>query len=424
VSTSTDRQLSAETSDKAQVRTAFLLGWAVSQTLGHLRKGARPSSRASTRPADYAPRLVVSDGVAEKSTDEFVLAAQRMVQFYRELGFEGGDQVSPLTQAVNQLPQEISAWVYGESSKFHSPHELRELLNAWSLQVWAQLGGASADSMRAFTSGMSLADTYWYLRLPTHRPKGSKPGELSEENWRRLLAKYRLDIERSRLHTLEKHLPPYAAVVISRQLGAWRIGTELGYRDGKLVRIKDGKEKGALKPNDEAKLQQALARQAQNWEAMLFGSREATTFLLARDRRLIVAGRLVGLFFALLGTAFFLTAAAAAIALFLSVTLLPALLRFLTNEKAGASDWLAIVSFLWTILIAVPVPLVLRAAYQFTRGAQTWLSDELTLFFITRRTYVPWDQYFNSQRPKDQSPMPNPATQPPNPKSQNPKVAG
>jgi hypothetical protein len=399
---STDRQLEAEIEDRAQARTAFLLGWAVSQTLGHLRKGARPSPKSSAHPADYAPRLAVSDGVVEKSTDAFVLAAQRIVQFYRELDFEAGDRVSPLTQAINQLPQDVSAWVHGESSKSQSPHELRDLLNAWSLQVWARLGGASADSMRAFTAGMSLADTYWYLRLPTRRPKGSKPAELSEENWRRLLSKYRLDIERSRLQVLAEHLPRYVAAVINRHLEAWRIGTELGYRDGTLVRIKDGKETGVLKPNDEARMQQALGRQAQNWEAMLFGSREATTFLLARDRRLIIVGRLVGLFFVLLGTALFLIAAAAVIAYFLSVTLLPPLLQFLTNAKAGASDWLTVVSFLWTILIAVPVPLVLRAAYQFTRAAQGWLDDQLTIYFIARRTFVPWDKYFKSQLPKDQ----------------------
>jgi hypothetical protein len=88
-----------------------------------------------------------------------------------------------LTLAVNQLPQDLSAWLAGESTQFYSLHELRELLNAWSLQIWARLDGASVDGLRAFTAGMSLADTFWYLRLPTRRPKGSKPGELSDENY-------------------------------------------------------------------------------------------------------------------------------------------------------------------------------------------------------------------------------------------------
>lgn len=146
--------------DRSEVRVAFLLGWAVSQTLGYLRKGARPTPGASARPADYAPRLVVSDGVADKSTDAFVLAAQRVVQFYRALEFEDADSASPLTAAVNHLPQELEAWLSGQSPKFYDPHELRELLNSWSLQVWARLGGASVDGLRAFTAGMSLADTF------------------------------------------------------------------------------------------------------------------------------------------------------------------------------------------------------------------------------------------------------------------------
>lgn len=393
---STDRQLVTERGDRAQVRTAFLLGWAVSQTLGHLRKGARPSPRTFSHPPDYVPRLVVSDGVVEKSTDAFVLAAQRIVQFYRELGFETGDPVSPLTQAVNQLPQDLSAWVYGESSKSQSPRELRDLLNAWSLQVWARIGGASADGMRAFTAGMSLADTYWYLRLPTRRPKESKPAEVSAESWRRLLSKYRLDIERSRLQILAEQLPPYVAAVIAKHLEAWRIGTELGYRDGKLVRIKEGKETGVLKPDDEARVQQALARQAQNWEAMLFGSREATTFLHTRDRRWVRIGHTLGLIVTLILFSLILASALAALVyLFLGVLTLavPALFRLLPNQQVGVSDLIGVGNLLWTVLVGLNLPLLVRLAYQPARAAQKWLDDRLTVYFIARRTYVPWDRY-------------------------------
>jgi hypothetical protein len=393
---STAQQLPPDPANKAQVRTAFLLGWAVSQTLGHLRKGARPSQKASTRPADYAPRLVVADGVAEKSTDAFVLAAQRVVQFYRALGFEATDLASPLTETVDRLPQALSAWLAGESTQFYSPHELRELLNSWSLQVWARLGGDSVDGLRAFTAGMSLADTFWYLRLPTRRPKGSKPGELSDENWRRLLSKYRLDTERSRLRSLEGHLPAYAAAVISRHLEAWRVGTELGYRDGKFVRIKDGKETGALQPNDEARLQQALARQVQNWEAMVFGSREATTFLQSRDRRRIRIGHTLGLVLSLILFSLILASALAGIGYFfvgVLTVVVPALLRKLPNLQVSVSDLVAIGNLLWTVLVGLNLPLLIRLAYQPARAAQKWIDDQLTIYYIARRTYVPWDQY-------------------------------
>ncbi len=144
-------------------------------------------------------------------------------------------------------------------------------------------------------------------------------------------------------------------------------------------------------------MQRALQRQTQNWEAMLFGLREAQTYLTNRDRRLIAYGRWIGLFVAQLGTALFLLLTVGLIAGLLSIAVLPGLLSLISSSQPKVSEWLSIISLLWTILFAVPVPIVLRAAYQFTRGAQKWLDDWFTVYFITRRTYVPWDTYMEKQ---------------------------
>jgi hypothetical protein len=383
-----------------QATTAFLLGWAISETLGRYRRGVAPQSfRRSTSSADSAPRLLVATGSVEKSGDAFEFAARRMCELYRVLGFEQGAPVSPLTQSVYELPQQIHDWLEGTSSKFYNQRELRDLLNDWSLQVWARLDGISADSARALNSGMSLADTFWYLRPPSRRPKEA----LSEESLRRMLAKYRLEAERARLQSLSECLPAFVVPVIQRQLRLWSIGTELGYRNGELVLVTNGNEREPLKKRDELRVQRALRRQVRNWELLIFGLRQATSFLRAQDWRWIAILRWAALFGTLLLTSLLLIFIIQVVAFFIAVGPLPGLIRFLIERQTQVSEYLAVVSLLWTILIASPVPLVLRAAYQGTRGIQAHLDQALTIWFIARRSYVPWDTYVRKSQKKARS---------------------
>ncbi len=377
-----------------RVTTAFLLGWSLSELLGHLRKGTRPRSQTVPSPPDSAPRLDVSFGTVEKNTDGMYLAAQRIVQLYLQLGFESPDKATALSQQIFTLPEKLGDWLEGKAKDFNSPRDLRELLNAWSLQVWARLEGESQLSAQAFTTGISIADTYWYLRLPLRRRKKV----LSAEDWRRLLSKYRMDVERTRLRTLEECMPPYIAAVLRNHLKEWSIGTELALRDGRLVRIGEPAQNEALPAKEESLLQHALARQMRNWEAMVFGQRTALSYLHSSDRRLIAVLRGVGLFLVLLATAILLLAIAVVVAYFFALGPLPLLLDILNQRQASISEWLAVVSLLWTILIAVPVPIAIRAAYQGTRSIQQWLDDTLTTWFITRRTYVPWDRYMKKMK--------------------------
>ncbi len=378
-----------EIENRRRVTTAFLLGWALSETLGHLRRGTRRSTKGISAP-DYSPRLSVSDGSLEKSADAFLLSANRLVQFYGELGYESPSDASAVTQMVRELPAKLTLWMEGGGEQFLSSHALRDLLNAWSLQVWARLNAESASAARAFSAGISLADTYWYQRPPSRRPKDQ---ELSAENWRRLLSRFRLATIRRRLDTIRQDLPPYVAAVVSRHLDAWSIGEKLGYSDDELALVHRPKQSAPLKPEDETRIQQALERQVQNWSVMLFGLREATTFLTGRDRMRIALVRRLGLFLVLLVTALLLAAVAAYLGLFLSETLFPFLLQALRVKESGVGDWLAVASVLWTVLIAVPVPFILRSVFQGTRTLQSWLHDTLTVRAIARRTFVRWDRY-------------------------------
>ncbi len=384
---------SLEPLNKAKARTAFLLGWSVSQTLGLVRKGIRVPRSPGTK--DQAPRLVVSDGQAEKASDAFVLSAHRIVQLYQSLEFESGENISPLTKEMILLPEKIIAWLASKSAQFYTQRELRDLLNAWSLQVWGRFSSVSGESARAFTAGMSLADTYWYLRKPSQRPKGLKLSLVPDEAWNRLLLKNRLDAQRSRLQSLKDNLPSYVVPVIRDQLQKWSIGGELVYQDDRLTRGKG--KRIELKFHDEARLQDALETQMEKWEAMLFGTREATTYLRQWDWRFIHAGRLAGLFVAVWLTALVLLALTAFIGYVFATRLVPVVLPLLTQQGTKLSDWLSIANVLWSVLIAVPIPIVLRAAYQFTRGAQQWLDDTLKIFFIERRTYVPWNRYLEKR---------------------------
>ncbi|MBI5649768.1 MAG: hypothetical protein HZC40_04865 [Chloroflexi bacterium] len=375
-----------------RVRIAFLLGWSVSELHGRLRKGVRPMPRQSARATESAPRLDVADGEIEKFTDAFVFTAQRVARFFHALEFETPAHALPLSQEIFALPENARAWLAG-ARKFYTPRELRDLLNAWTMHVWAQLDAASPASAQAFTAGMSLADTYWYLRLPARRPARAPSGE----SWQRLLSKFRLDVERTRLASLEKHLPAYVAPVIRNQLRAWSIGTDLVYRDGKLMRDPTTKNAATLTPEDETHLQNALEKQTSEWSNLLFEWRTATSYLRDADRRWIVIGRRVGLFGVLLITTFALALFAVWIAIFLSVSVLPGLFTFLNQKQPGLGDWLGIVNFLWTLLIAAPAPLILRAIFQATRTLQQWLDDQLMIYFINRRTAVTWNRYLKEQ---------------------------
>jgi len=372
----------ADAKENTRVTNAFLLGWAISETLGHLRKGARPTPPRPATATDYAPRLDASDGAIERTTDEFVFAAQRIAQFYLALGFETPDKASELTKTINALAPKTRSWLDGKEQTFYTQRELRDLLDEWSKQVWARLNSVSFAGAQALTAGLSLADTYWYMRLPKQRPRKT----VAEESWQRLLSKYRLDVECTRLDALEKNLPRYVAAIIRWHLKWWSVGTRLVYRDNKLMHDWRSKKSADLTERDEVNLQKALERQAQHWDALLFGLRDPQTYLRMTDHWLIAIVRRVGLFVTLFVT----------IVLAIAVTGIVGM--YLGGTKLNLVEWLSVINVLWTAVLAIPVPLIVRQAFNATRGVQLWLDETMTVWFIASRAHVPWDRFMKSAK--------------------------
>jgi hypothetical protein len=141
----------------------------------------------------------------------------------------------------------------------------------------------------------------------------------------------------------------------------------------------------------------------EKWDAMLFGLREATTYLHTSDRRWITVLRIGGLTLMLFATALVLGILALVVSLYLSVNVLPVVVQFLNDRQAKVSEWLTLFNLLWTLLIAAPVPFVLRQFFQGTRGFHQWLDEQLTIWFIARRTYVPWDRFLAKAKKETQN---------------------
>ncbi len=391
----------------SRVMTAFLLGWSVSELLGLVRKGIRPQPQRAERPPGYAPRLAVSEGFPQRSIDSAIVTAERLVYLYHALGFSAVETPSPLTQQVFELPQKVRDRLQGRVGEFYPPRDLRKLLNDWTLEVWARLGGVSPESAQAFTAGMSLADTYWYMRPPGRRePEAGEP--LAQESWRRLLSPYRLYIEQSRLLWLKRYFPPYVADVMRNQLRKWSVGTELDYVEGRLVRVARQTARSELKPDDEENLQHALARQVFYWNAMLFGFREATTYLLNFDRWIIRILSTLAFLLGLLVVLALLVIALVGVGYLLIVGVLPivqpALSALLAGQPIGVSDVLSFANLAWTILIAIRLPQLAGVAYQAARNAQSWVDYNLSVELIARHTYVPWDSYLRASPPPASAP--------------------
>jgi len=415
---------------------AFRLGWVLAEAMGRLRHGVRPPSPLpddDPRSSDlYAPRLTVGEGTLERSREAFWFAARRLILFAEALGltFDTEDEVA---RAIRRLPEDVYLWLSGVNATFYTPAELRELLNHWALDVWAQLSAQDDALARALTFGTSLADTYWSVVKPRkpppaelHRPRAERIHELlnppsplpqkrkkrrgppppPRSDWRGLLSHYRLMVEYGRVQALEGQLPPYVGDVLQRHLRHWSIGQELYYtprgelrrqaflvrpshRLGWLATWRRSRRSPELLPEDEIIIYDALEKQEQRWRGMVYGLREPTTYLWFWDEVLI---RVLGwvLLAAVLLPLVFLIGFMLEIAALLMAHFVPALLVWATQTGAGFKEW-------WTVLVFVlgllpPLAMLIRGGFQSTRELQKRIHYQLTAWRIARRTLVPWDR--------------------------------
>jgi hypothetical protein len=389
---------------------AFRLGWTTSELLGWLRKGVRPIQHpAHDGDEDYAPRLSVSEGHPASKAEAFWLAAQRHGDLAAALGL-WPEQMPEEFQQVRRLPGEIERWLKGAQVRDMTPAALRRLLNTWSLEVWSRLEARDDALGRAFVAGMSLADTYWYLRRPSRTAGLDR--RLAQEDWRRLLSIYRLDAERGRLQSLAGALPDGVLGVIRRHLRSWSIGTELYYDEGRLQRLawpfrrshplgflhrwRKVSRSSELRPVDERAIQDALERQAEIWHSLLFGQRKPESYLYARERQWIVwlaRGLAFSLLLGLIGGVVIVVASIAAV--WLGGVAVPSLFRAVQDTMAQASTtgWNDLLKLISSLLAAVgafvavirPLPGWLWVLYKRIRH---WL----IVYLVARRTCVPWDR--------------------------------
>jgi hypothetical protein len=389
---------------------AFRLGWTVAELLGRLRKGQRPMQERARHDEAYAPRLSVSDGRPANQAEAFALTARRLVDLATALDL-WPEPLPEKFQQVRRLPDEIERWLQGAQVRDMTPAGLRRRLNEWSLEVWSRLEARDDGLARAFVAGMSLADTYWYLRRPARAAGVDR--RLAEEDWRRLLSIYRLDAERGRLQGLADDLPEDVAGVIRSHLRQWSIGTELYYDDegrlrrlawpfrrshplGILHRWRKVKRSPELPPADERAIQTALERQAQTWHSLLFGLRKPESYLYARERQVVMwlaRGLAFFLLLGLLGGLAIVLVSLAAV--WVGGVAVPSLFKAMqdTVAQATTTGWNDLLKLISSLLAAIgafvaiirPLPGWLWTLYKQIRHL-------LIVNLVARRTLVDWDR--------------------------------
>ncbi len=389
---------------------AFRLGWTATELLGRLRKGVRPFQSRVRHDEAYAPRLSVSDGRPANKAEAFELTAHRLVDLAEALDLWPEPPPEAFREA-RRLPDEIERWLRGAQVRDMTPAALRRLLNEWSLEVWSMLEARDDKLARAFVAGMSLADTYWYLRRPARAAAVDR--RLAQEDWRRLLSLYRLDAERGRLQGLADELPDGVADVIRSHLRHWSIGTELYYdKEGRLRRLawpyrrshplgllhrwRPITRSPELAPADERAIQDALERQALTWHALLFGLRKPESYLYARERQMVMWAARGLAFFLLLGliggAAIVLVSVAA---VWLGGVAVPSLFNAMqdTVAQATTTGWNDLLKLISSLLAAIgafvaiirPLPGWLWTLYKGIR-------HRLVVYLVAVRTRVDWDR--------------------------------
>jgi hypothetical protein len=232
------------------VLLAVRLGWLTVESFGRLRRYARSGYKLDDTPGDANQRFGFSD---------------RTLSEYDELSFA----VDQLHRTAARLKPELPPCPLPIQDKLAQLLASRPDLNAfqgalddWSREVWTTLSTEDEMTGRGFTYGGSLADTYWHADV------------LGPDRFADLLRPQRLEYIAARFDSIGGHLPQYTARVLHYTL--------YKFRDrGQPARLDSAGKKRALK---------LLGTQAKVWHDLLFGSRNADSYLQAADRRWITLG--------------------------------------------------------------------------------------------------------------------------------------
>lgn len=391
---------------------AMRLGWTTAELLGRLRRGYRPRKRP-VHDEDYAPRLSVSRGQPTGAGEQVWLAARRLVDLSEGLALWPHPLSPGAGHPIKDLPTRIESWLEGDDSGALTPAGLWETLNDWSLDAWSRLHVQDDSLARAFTAGMSLADTYWSLRRPPRA--GTKDTRLRRERWDEPLRFRRLAEEQRRLKEIAGDLPAGISDILRRHLRHWSIGTELVRDDGQLTRVhwlrRPSHRLGILHRrtpaakipeldrDEEQAIQAALERQAKIWRDLIFGLRTPESYLYLRERAWLAwLARALFLLLLLVPLGAIAVTVVSLASVWLGGVAVPTLFSAVENtvDQAPVTAWNDLLKLLSTLLTTIGAFVVgIRPLARWFQEAYLRIHHEVTVFMVAQRTLSPWDQHLD-----------------------------
>lgn len=224
------------------------LGWLTVEAFGRLRRWTRSGRQPSPTSIGASHRFTFSD--RDPTLYEQLLITLQQLE-------ETAIQLAPeYPPPIPENPEDLLA-----KAKNNMDASWLDFEN-WSRVIWNTLQIQDPLSGLAFTSGGSLADTYWHAESAGH-------GELKD-----LLRSQRLENIAFRFDSIAEFLPDHTAQVIYYTLYRWRMAD----------RLKD------LDDQQKKHLLDRLEAQAKVWCDLLFGRQRAEDYLTGSDRRLITWG--------------------------------------------------------------------------------------------------------------------------------------
>jgi hypothetical protein len=234
------------------VLPALHLGWLAVEAFGLLRWFALSGKPPSPDKIDATRRFNFSKR-APTQYQQLLVALQMLKATSAEI----------VPGLPPPIPDDLSAYLQAAKDDINP---LWKQFEEWSSQTWNTLQISDPQAGQAFTCGGDLADTFWYAQ-------GAGAGKLAE-----MLRSYRLEYIAERVDDLAACLPEHSALAIRHSLERWSIVEDIDVQDEKR--------------ND--RLLKRLESQIKVWRDLLFGLRQAGSYLTPPDRRQIAFWSIAG----------------------------------------------------------------------------------------------------------------------------------
>ena len=230
-----------------KVLLALRLGWLAVESFGLLRRYARFGKPPAADKVDVNRRFNFTKRDPTQY-EQLIVALQRLKTTSTHL----------VPGLPPPIPEDIADYLQAAKEDI-DPLWVR--FEDWSNQAWNALQVADPLAGQAFTCGGDLADTFWYAQ-------GAGAGKLAET-----LRSYRLLYIAERVDDLTAYLPDQATQAIRHSLERWSISEKVKGMDEERQK----------------RLLERLESQLKVWRDLLFGLRQADSYLTPRDRRQITS---------------------------------------------------------------------------------------------------------------------------------------